>query len=187
MAILNENLKFQEIEESHRNAFSEKTPPKILLPTGTSLFRFTGHSGMSPWWSETSQLSGLLLSAKASRLGVNEYVRRSQAILRGFYKGKDYQDPGIHNLIIATLNRPVYAFKGTIAALNEAYPYMNREDLKHYKEKFTKPVLMRGGNGQLYIKDLPSSYLDIVVPEGTIYIFDDVDQIIDLLARYNVI
>ncbi|HVM89478.1 MAG TPA: hypothetical protein VMT76_14925 [Puia sp.] len=179
MSFLNQNLDFSQLSPDVQLAFSGMAGNKILLPFGTSLFRFSGHSNISPWWSEIAQLPQLLLSAKASGQRLFQYIRNHSAVLRKW-------DPDMQHLIIASLNQPVYAFSGGISPQNEAAAYMNAQ-LKTYKRKFTKPVFFGGGNGQVYIKDLDHSYINIIVPAGTINIYDNVDEILDFLIDYKII
>jgi len=163
-----------------RNAFAGLQATKDLLPLGTLLFRFSGHARISPWWSETNQLSRLLLIVKARNLSLADYIRNTSAIKRLW-------DPGLFNLIVARLKQPVYAFRGTIAPQNEASQYMNSRDLDYYKKRFTKPVFFGGGNGQVYIKDLDVQHIDFVVPPGAVNIYDKVDEIMDFLISYRII
>lgn len=180
MSLLNQNMQFGELPGNIRSAFSGGMGAKIQLPAGTSLYRFSGHTHISPWWSQTSELPNLLLSAKAKSQTLFNYVRLTTAVLRKW-------DSDMYNLIIAELRSPVYAFKGAISPQNEASQYMNVRDLDNYKKKFTKSVFMSGGNGQLYIKDLSSSYLNMIVPAGAVNIYDPIDDIIDFLISYRLI
>jgi hypothetical protein len=180
MPFLNQNVDFSQLPNDVQLAFSGMSGTKILLTFGTSLFRFSGHANISPWWSETTELASLLLAAKAAKQNLYQYVRNHSAVLRKW-------DPDMQHLIIATLNQPVYAFKGSISPQNEAAAYMNTNDIKNYKKKFTKPVFFGGGNGQVYIKDIDASYVNIIVPAGTVNVYDNVDEILDFLIDYKLI
>ena len=180
MPILNESLRFEMLPIDVRSAFTGFRATKVLLPWGTSLFRFSGHSRISPWWSETNQLSILLLTAKARNHSLFEYARNTTAIKRLW-------DFGLFNLIIVRLKQPVYAFSGFIAPQNEAAQYKNSQDFINYKKKFTKPVFFSGGNGQVYIKDLEPRHVDFIVPAGAVNIYDDVTEIMDFLISYRII
>lgn len=179
MAILNQNLTASQLPSRVHHAFSGPIGNSILLPAGTSLFRFAGHSNISPWWSQTSQLKDLLISAKASGQHLNQYIRNTTAVLRIW-------DSDMYNLIIAKLNVAVYAFSGPIASQNEAARYMNPKDAQ-YKQRFTKPVFFKGGNGQVYIFGLSPGDLTFVVPAGTVNIYDGVDEILDFLKSFHLI
>jgi len=37
---------------------------------------------------------------------------------------------------------------------NEAFKYMNPQDIDNYKKKFTKPVFYQGGNSQVFINNI---------------------------------
>ncbi|WP_019668307.1 hypothetical protein [Eudoraea adriatica] len=180
MPILNQNLDFDQLSSNVRAAFLGCGATKVLLPPGTSLFRFSGHSNISSWWSETTQLPDLLLSAKANGKNLHQYVRTTSAVLRQW-------DADMYNLVVARLNLPVYAFRGIISPQNEASKYMNPQDFNNYKKRFTKPVFFKGGNGQVYINDLSLSDIDIIVPAGAVNIYDSVDDIINFLIDYNII
>lgn len=180
MAILNANLEFNQLEAEVRSAFPGGVAKKVSLPAGTSLFRFSGHDGISPWWSETADLLGILYAAKASGKPLFQYMRESSAVLRKWYKNS------MNSLFIANLTQPVYGFRGVIGPQNEAAAYMDPKN-KAYKQRFTKPVYFRGGNGQVYIKGLTQSHLQIIVPLGTVDIYDDVDAIIDFLVSYKLV
>lgn len=179
MPILNQNLKFKDLPADVRRAFHGE-PENDLLVANKTLFRFSSHSGISPWWSDARELSGLLLAAKASGRALSRYVRERTAVLRQW-------DPDMTYLIVARLNKPVYAFRGIISHQDEAAVYMDPEDLKNYKKKFTKSVFFRGGNGQVYINGLQQHDVDIIVPMGTVYIYDKIDDILDFLISQKVI
>ena len=179
MAMLNQALEFNDIPADARLAFTEAKAEKVVLPAGTLLFRFSGHSNLSPWWSEVKYLPGVLLSAKLSKKNLYEYVRKTNAVLRKW-------DPNMSNLIIAKLNADVYSFRGSISPQNEAAVYMDNADVKNYKKRFTKPVFFGGGNSQVYIKGLSDSSLSIIVPAAAVNIFDDIDAITDFLHSYGI-
>jgi hypothetical protein len=181
MSILNQTLDFQQLPVEVKGAFPGNIASKVLLPAGTSLFRFSGHDRLSPWWSETAELGGLLLSAKASGKPLYQFVRDASAVLRRWHSNP------MTNLIIGTLNQPVYAFRGIIGPQNEASIYMNVADRDNYKKKFTKPVFYRGGNGQVYINGLAFNDIKFIVPLGAVSIYDSVDEIIDFLVSYRLI
>jgi|GEM_PF-5509767 len=181
MAFLNQTIDFQQLSPEIKGAFPGGTATRVLLPAGTSLFRFSGHDRLSPWWSETTELGGLLLEAKTSGKPLYQYVRETSAVLRKWYSNT------MSNLVVATLNQPVYAFKGIIGPQNEAAIYMNPLDKQNYKKKFTKPVYYRGGNGQIYINGLTITCIQYVVPLGTVSVYDNIDEIIDFLISYRLI
>ncbi len=180
MSTLNQDIHFDQLPDSVRHAFSGSVGAKVLLTAGTLLFRFSGHANISSWWSEASQLSNLLLSAKASGQSLFQYIRNTTAVLRQW-------DSGMNNLIVGKLNRSVYAFRGTISPQNEASRYMNSQDLSSYKKRFTKPVFFGGGNGQVYINGIKEEDITIIVPVGTVNTFDKIDDIIDFLISYNIV
>jgi hypothetical protein len=179
MAILNEKTVFNDLSVEERQSFSGASAVKTLLPVGSSLFRFSGHDGISPVWAETTQLGNMLLSAKNSNKRFDQYVREKLAVLRAWNAGMTY-------LIVTELIKPVWAFRGTIEVQNEAAAYMNKESSK-YKQRFTKPVFFSGGIGQVQIPGLSSTHLRFVVPAGTIFIHDPVDEILNVLISCNVI
>ena len=179
MPILNQSLEFNELPADARQAFTDSKADKVVLPAGTLLFRFSGHSNLSPWWSEVKYLPNLLLSAKMANKSLYEYVRKTNAVLRRW-------DPNMSNLIIAKLNTDIYSFKGSISPQNEAAVYMDTENVKKYKKRFTKPVFFGGGNSQVYIKGLSDSGISIVIPAGVVNIFDEVDAITDFLHSYGI-
>jgi hypothetical protein len=174
MQILNQNLEFEQLSSDFRNAFSGLKADKVLLRLRTSLFRFSGGTHISPRWSETTQLPYLLLSAKQRGQRLDQYIRATNALLRSW-------DPGMYNLIIAKLNIDVYAFRGTSSFQNEAFKYMNPQDIDNYKKKFTKPVFYQGGNSQVFINNIKDQDINIIVPGGAINIYDEVDDIINFL------
>src|SRR4051812_35438111 len=112
MVATNDKLTFNDLPSHVRSAFSG-IGNKIILLSGTSLFRFSGHTHVSSWWSSTEELAGLLLAAKSSKKGLYNYVRDTTAVLRQW-------DSEMYNLIVGRLNRSCIAFKGGIAPQNEA-------------------------------------------------------------------
>jgi hypothetical protein len=179
MPLLNETVSFADLRPEVRGSFSAGLAKKVLLPAGTSLFRFSGHNGISPVWAETSQLSSVLLGAKASGKRLDEYIREKLAVLRLW-------NPGMTYLIVAELIQPVWGFRGLIEKQNEAAAYMsNRSPL--YKKKFTKPVFFSGGIGQVQIPGLNQAHLHFIVPAQTILIHDPIDEILDVLIACKVI
>jgi hypothetical protein len=179
MSLLNQNVQFADLPGNIRNAFSGGMGTKIQLPAGTSLYRFSGHTHISPWWTETTELTGLILGAKSSGQSLFNYIRTSSAVLRQW-------DSNMYHLIIAQLTTPVWAFKGLISPQNEASKYMDVNDV-NFKKKFTKPVFMGGGNGQVYIKDIAAHHLNIIVPAGAVNIYDKIDDILDFLVSYKLV
>lgn len=179
MSVLNENMQFANLSLEVRNSFSGAMAKKVLLNPGTSLFRFSGHNGISPVWAETTQLGNMLLSAKNSNKRFDQYVREKLAVLRMW-------NPGMTYLIVTELIQPVWAFRGNIEVQNEAAAYMNKDSAK-YKQRFTKPVFFGGGIGQVQIPGLNQTHLRFVVSAGTIFIHDPVDEILDVLISCNVI
>ena len=174
MSILNENLEFHQLPSDVQIAFAGKGSEKVLLKPGTSLFRFSRHTGISPWWSETTQLWSLLESAKKCGQRLDQHVRSTNAVLRNW-------DPSMHFLIIAKLKWYVYAFRGKTSFQNEAFKYMNPTDKVHYKQKYTKPILFKGGNSQVYIYGIKGHHLNIIVNAGAVLIYDPIDDILNFL------
>lgn len=190
-------LKFSELPDDVKSAFSGIHGNKVRLQKGTSLFRFSDHPYASPWWSETSQLMDLLLTARAKGIPLYNHVRSSTAILRSF-------NPGFFNLLVVELTQDLQAFRGRVAPQNEASKYMDNRYSKHYKQRYTKPVFFGGGNGQVYIprfhRQLLEKHIDMKVPRinlmdyakweveaGTINIYDKIDDILKTLMRSDII
>ena len=65
-------------------------------------------------------------------------------------------------------------------------PYSDPGSSK-YKEKYTKPVQFLGGGRQVYIPGLTRADFSIEVPLKTIFVYDDIDEIIDFLTSYKLI
>jgi hypothetical protein len=179
MPLLNETISFTDLSNEVRGSFTAGQAKKVLLPAGTSLFRFSGHNGISPVWAETNQLGSILLAAKASGKRLDQYVREKLAVLRLW-------NPGMTYLIVAELTQPVWGFRGLIEKQNEAAAYMNNGS-SLYKKRFTKPVFFSGGIGQVQIPGLNQAHLRFVVPAETILIHDPIDEILDVLIDYKVI
>lgn len=172
-------IEFKDLPNDVRSAF-RGLGSKVELSANTSLYRFTSHPGISPWWSETKHLAEVLLSTKASGKGLPKHIRSSTAVLRRWDSGMSY-------LTIGILKRPVHAFRGIIAPQDESTIYRNASDLSNYKKRYTKSVFFGGGNGQVYIPQVKSTDLSILVPIGTINIYDDVDDILDFLESYKLV
>lgn len=180
MAALNQDIQFEKLDGSVRAGFSGGVAAKRLVGAGTRLFRFSGHSNMSAWWTEANELPALLIGAKGEKKNLAQYVRERSAVLRLW-------NPDMYNLIVAVITQSVYGFQGKIAPQNEAARYKNSKDLTNYKKKFTKPVYFKGGGGQIYIPNLTSQHMSIIVPAGVVNIFDDIDEITDFFVSYKIV
>lgn len=155
---------------------------------GTLLYRFSGwdiisrdekgNERVSPWWSESSGLLDTLLSAKMSGETLWDYVRQKSAVLRGWNS--------LGYLVMIRLNKPKEGFRGLIAPQNEANPFMNNGS-KQYKGKYTKPVGFSGGGRQVFVPDLSRADFEIAIPLGSVFIYDNIDEIIDFLNSYKLI
>ncbi len=179
MSLLNETTSFTDLGMEARQSFAGGIATKKLLNPGTSLFRFSGHNGISPVWAETNQLGGILLSAKASGKRLDQYIRERLAVLRMW-------NPGMSYLLIAELTQAVWGFRGVIEKQNEAAAYMDKNS-QQYKTRFTKPVFFGGGIRQVFIPNLTQQHLRFVVPASTILVYDNIDDILDLLISYRII
>lgn len=177
-------LNFNQFDASVRAGFPGGIADYTILPSGTLLYRFSGwdilraDNSVSPWWSETSGLLDTLEGAKKSGKTLWDYVRQQSAVLRGWNS--------LGYLVMVQLNKPVEGFRGIIAPQNEANPYSDTNNTK-YKTKFTKPVLFRGGGGQVFLPNLNKADFDIAIPLGTVYIYDDIDDIIAFLDNYQLL
>jgi len=180
MAILNQDLQFEKFDSSVRAGFSGGMATKRLVGAGTKLFRFSGHSNMSAWWTDANELPALLIGAKGEKKNLAQYVRERSAVLRLW-------NPDIYNLIVAVITQSVYSFQGKIAPQNEAAKYKDSKDLANYKKKFTKYVYFKGGGGQIYIPNLTPQHISIIVPAGAVNIYDDIDEITDFLVSYKIV
>ncbi len=179
MPLLNETASFADLSVEARHSFAGGIATKLLLNPGVSLFRFSGHNGISPVWAETNHLGNILLSAKNSGKRLDQYIRERLAVLRLW-------NPGMSYLLIAELTQAVWGFRGIIEKQNEAAAYMDKNS-QQYKTRFTKPVFLGGGISQLFIPGLTSQHLRFVVPASTILVYDKIDDILDLLISYRII
>lgn len=161
------------------SAFSGSAATNILLPVGTSLYRFTSDNRVSQWWTETNQLANMLLSAKSSGKTLVEYMRHNSAVLRQW-------SPDMFHLYVIALTHPVNAYKGGIAPQNEAARFSNPNSAD-YKKKFTKSVFMSGGGSQVYIPNFQRHQFREIVPIGAVNVYDAVDGILDFLLTYKLI
>ena len=161
------------------SAFSNSSATKVLLPVGTSLYRFTSDNRVSEWWTETNQLANMLLSAKSSGKSLANYMRHHSAVLRQW-------SPDMFHLYVIALTHPVNAYKGGIASQNEAARFSN-PNCADYKKKYTKSVFMSGGGSQVYIPNFLRHQFREVVPIGAVNVYDGVDEILDFLLTYNLI
>jgi hypothetical protein len=67
MPVLNEQLQFEKFENYIRSGFNGGRANKKLLKQGALLYRFSGHTNLSAWWSEINDLPLLLMGAKKKR------------------------------------------------------------------------------------------------------------------------
>jgi len=162
------------------SAFTNSSATSVLLPVNTSLYRFTSDNRVTEWWAETNQLANMLLMAKASGKTLPQYMRHHSAVLRQW-------SPDMFHLYVVSLTHPVNAYRGGIAAQNEAAAYSNPSSAD-YKKKYTKSVFMSGGGSQVYIPNkLQHHQFREVVPIGAVNVYDSIDEILDFLNTYDLI
>ena len=172
------------VEEKIRKAYKGGITEELQLLSGTKLFKFSSYDaantngGVTAWWTEISELPGILQSAMKEKKMLEHYVRDSNAVLR--------QWNGLNSLIVIELTKNMTAYKGEIASQNEASSYMDRND-PNYKKKFTKPVFFVGGNQQVYINNISSNDFKVIIPSGTISSYDNINDIVNFLKSFHII
>lgn len=206
LQMLSFDVQFGDLENSERSAFVGSVAKREVLGAHTSLYRFCENDYLSPWWTETKYLPGLLFGGLVSKKPFYHFIRDTSAVLRGFKNAMTH-------LVVASLNEDVIAFKGGISPQNEAAIYMNKNS-EHYKKRFTKPILFGGGNQQVYINGfkrpannetdetkkkerakeineemsrIQKRYLTYQVPFGAILTYDKIEDIIEACKFCNII
>ena len=151
---LNESLDFSKAPAKVKKAFLG-VPDKILLRSGTKLYKFTDYplvnpsGGISEWWSfvvKTKLPSGLIAEGfrgsetAANRLGIShrEYQKVRSAVSEQF-------NNNLHNSLLIVLMQDVWGFAGITAGQPE------------FKNPAYANVYLIGGKGQLWIPGLTSS------------------------------
>lgn len=189
MKPLTPNSTFSELSPGDRNGFSGSAQ---LMPfqAGRLFYRFGDHDGLRPWWVEASRLNDTLIAAKNSGKTLYQYIRETSAIARVWGGGLTY-------LVVIRLTQEMYAFVGTIAPQNDAaligadrqLPSGQRanQDRQYPPKYYTKSVHYKGGGSQVYMPGLTFQNCQSVIPEKTVLIHDDINDILDFLKTYHIL
>ena len=149
--ILNEDLRFDALDEGARKAFL-RVPDRMLLRPGSKLYKWTnrtlGGPHITPWWSfvESTRLpSGIVADGfrvseeRAARLGrTHREFARSRAAISGQFKNN------LSNLLVIQLKVPVWGFAGRCSGQPEFDD--EQKDLSH--------VFLIGGAFQVLIPNV---------------------------------
>ena len=162
--VLNETFRFEAAAPTVKRAFL-RTPEKIQLRARAQLYKWTnrpllGPTGITPWWSfvESTRLpSGALAEGfrvaeeRAARLGKphREFARARAAI-------SDQFDNSMSDLLVVTLNEPVWGFAGQASGQPEFRD--DQADLRH--------VILIGGAWQVWIPNLTSRHVTALPVRG---------------------
>lgn len=150
--ILNEELRFADVESSVTRAFL-RAHDKILLLPAVELYKWTSHpllngSRITPWWSfvQTTRLpSGMVAEGcraseeRAARLGKShrEFSRARAAVSDQFRNS-------MKNLLVININVQIWGFAGLASGQREFAD--DQPDLKH--------VYLIGGAHQVWVPNL---------------------------------
>jgi hypothetical protein len=144
MAILNENLNWQDFANPDLQRAFQRTPEKCLLPVDQLLCRFItaesqkhGTRGneifLSPWWSDWNKTAGMIGQWSSQGASARNVIRAKLAITQRFSEKLD-------GLVQIVLTKPVYCWKGPA---------------RHQEDKLQK-VTYLGGGEQYFLPNLAS-------------------------------
>jgi len=147
------------------NAFRENSGEKILLPTGTELYKFNGYPSLtnlkgevSGWWQPYQPFRHdpgwlqKLQTAKHLNVSVREWGRVTSAVKENWNS--------LEHLLIISLSAPVYAWFGGYSKMNRLDAGADSQRNKNFSgEERGIGTNLPGGATQFYIPNLLPSHI----------------------------